>query len=85
MPKINEKIGGQSNHLPAQEKLHKIVGKDQQKHGKGEKVKKGEEFDNMWILRHITKGIGKDKKGDKGYQKGIGGRERIPEEAKREV
>ena len=54
VPEADQKVGGKTDALPAEEHLHKVVGRHQHQHGEGEQAEIGEEAGAVRILGHVS-------------------------------
>ncbi len=78
-PEADQQVRDQSNRLPAEEKLHEIVGHHQHQHGEGEQRDIAEETlvavvprktgirPVVFIVSHIADGVDMDTEGDEGH------------------
>ena len=66
VPEADQQIGHQADAFPAEKQLHKVVGRDQRQHEKGEQAQIGHEARDRLVLRHVADGIDMDHRRDDG-------------------
>ncbi len=64
VPEADQKIGGQADAFPAEEKLQQVVGGHQHQHGEGEEAQICHEAPAIGIVTHVADGIDMDAGGD---------------------
>ena len=67
IPKTNQGVGAKPHAFPTHKHEKEIVPRDEEKHGKGEEIEKGEEAPVRVVVVHIADGIDVDESPDPGY------------------
>ena len=64
IPKADQQVGGQADHLPADEQQQQAVGDDQPEHRGGEQREETEEAREVLVVRHVAEAVDEDEQAD---------------------